>query len=118
MSGERGALARSKPLLVEDLGNLAIGVGRCQFTDAVNDRWVGAMLFIEWLATRDFQFCERLGLPTNTDVDGSFPPSEGDILDQKAQELLALSVRRGRCVPDGGQVLGKPTKYAVRDGRF
>src|SRR6266480_7466479 len=107
--GKRTSHPCSGSGVIEQGGNLGIRVGGSQFTYTQNDFLAGLAHFPRLFVTRDRQVGKRLCLPANVDGDEIATLGEGDIFDQPTHELFALGERRGRCKPDGGQVLGQCT---------
>src|SRR5712692_2084713 len=93
--------------LIEHGGNLRIGLRRRQFPHAIHYLWTGLAFFPGLLVTWDGQTCEGLGLPTNSDIDDIAALRERHILDQPAQQLLALNERGRWRMPERRQVMSE-----------
>ena len=78
-------------------GDLFVGMGEGQFTNAVGHGGGRPLA-----RTGNLKLSHRFGLPADTQVDGRFPPGQGNIFDQEAEQLLAVGVSGGFCLPQGG----------------
>src|SRR5258708_6108384 len=106
---DRKRASHASPLsfLIQEGGNLRIGVRRRQRPHALDHLRTRLAFFPRHFVARDGKTREGLGLPPNSDVDDVAPLGERHILDQPAQQLLALGKGGGGSVPDSWQVVGK-----------
>src|SRR3989440_1937194 len=104
---KRASHASLLSFLIEQGGNLGICLRRRQLPHAVHHLWTGLTFFPGLLVTWDGQMRERLGLPTNSHIDDITALSERHILDQPAQQLLALNERGRWRMPERRQVMSE-----------
>jgi len=91
-SGEKPSSTRGETFLIEHFSNLLIGMGSGQSPDAVDNDRFGADDIGAFLQSGDFQFGKCFGLPTDPNMDRSCLSGQGDIFDQKAEQLFAFSL--------------------------
>src|SRR6266849_1049844 len=106
---KRASHASSLSFLIEQGGNLRIGLRRRQLAHALDHLWAGLSFLPRLFVARDGKARERLGLPANGDINDVAPLGERHILDQPTHQLLALHEGCRGSMPDGWQILRKMT---------
>src|SRR5258708_2408573 len=119
----RAYIARLLSFLIEQGGNLGIGMQRRQRSHTLDHLWAGLAFFPRHLVPWNGQTCEGLGLPPNSDIDDIASFRERHIFDQPAHELLALHKGRRRSIPDSRQIMGQaadllPLRGCEQQGRL
>src|SRR6266487_2926202 len=104
---KRASHASSLSFLIEQGGHLRIRLRRRPLPHALDHLWAGLAFFPRHLVPWDSKTREGLGLPTNGDIDDVASLRERHILDQPAQQLLALNERGRWRMPERWQVMSK-----------
>src|SRR2546426_1055556 len=107
----------SLSFLIEEGCNVCIGVQRRQLPHALDHLCAGLAFFPRHFVAWDGQPREGLCLPPNSHIDDVASLGERHILDQPAQQLLALSKGGGGSMPDGWQVVRKMADLLALRGR-
>jgi hypothetical protein len=94
-------------LSTEVFGPLGIGITIGELADLIDDRGIGAPGLVGPGGTGHLPTGAGLGLPTDSDTDRLRLLGQGDVLDQTAQQLLALGRRGGLGPPEGREILGE-----------
>ena len=99
---KRQSRGRRTALAIEDTSDLGVGI-MCSQSSQQIDRIVGSA---DWRWMRvwqwDINFAEESAAPTQRQVSVIFIAldSQGDILEQRAEQLLAIAITRGGSEPD------------------
>ena len=93
--------------MIEQGGDLAVGVFRCQGSDSSDDHQIGPSYFVRALGARDFEHRAGLGLPADGYLNRCVCPTESHIFDQVSQQLFASGLGRRLGMPDLGKVLSQ-----------
>src|SRR6266571_2498926 len=104
---KRASHASSLSFLIQEGSNLRIGVRRRQLPHALDHLRARLAFFPRHFVAWDGKTREGLGLPPNSHIDDVAPLGEGHILDQPAQQLLALDKGCGGSMEDCWQVVGE-----------
>ncbi|MBF0327479.1 MAG: hypothetical protein HQL42_20860, partial [Alphaproteobacteria bacterium] len=104
--GEAVAGGGAPALAVEDAGDDAVGMVGGQAADEIDRILVGLARCRPGARQRDRQGHDLTATPADGQDRPVFGPFHGDghVLQQGAQQFLAVAVGRGRRRPDGGQV--------------
>src|SRR5262249_22997955 len=103
--GEGAPGPGSKSLLIQQGRDLPVSLIRGEFPYPSDDRWVRPPHFVRAPGTGDLQRRAGLRLPADGHLDRFLTTAEGHVLDQVAQQLLAVSPTCRRRPPDPRQVL-------------
>ncbi|MER9560287.1 hypothetical protein NKI92_34225 [Mesorhizobium sp. M0323] len=103
---EAVVVRRSTALAVENAGDDGIGVMRCQPPQQRQRILVGTHRRRPRARQSDGEAAQRAALPAQDEMRCCLVAvdMEGDLLDECAQQLLAVARRRGGCVPDACQI--------------
>src|SRR6266516_6888913 len=115
--GKRASHPSSLSFFIEHGCNLGIRMRCGQLPHAVDHLWAGLAFFPRHFVAWDSKPGEGLGLPTNSHIDDVTSLGERHILDQPAQQLLALSKGGGGSMPDGWQVVREMADLLALRGR-
>jgi hypothetical protein len=94
-------------LSTEVFGPLGIGITIGELADLIDDSGIGAPDLVGPGGTGHLPTGAGLGLPADSDTDRLRVLGQGDVLDQTAQQLLALGRRGGLGPPEGREILGE-----------
>src|SRR5215467_9303897 len=92
--GKRSTHARLLSFLIQQGGNLRIGVSRRQLPHALDHLRARLAFFPRHLVAWDNQVGESLSLPANSDINDIAPFGERHVLDQPPQQLFPLGKGR------------------------
>ncbi len=93
--------------MIQQGGDLAVAVFRCQGSDPSDDHRIGPSHFVGALGARNFEHRAALGLPADGYLDERLSSTESHIFDQISQQLFSGGLRRRWGVPDLREILSQ-----------
>jgi hypothetical protein len=115
---EQQSGAGAPVLLVEDGGDLAVGMVLGEPADQLDGVLGRAGALGPAPREPELQLGARAAFPLDLDLrpPGLLADRDGDLVEQRAQELLAVARRRGRCLPQPRQVTSNPREGVALGG--